>query len=271
MKLEGTKVLLSGKFEGYSADELRAELVERGAQVVDSVAPDVEVVFAGAEAGLEVDEARELGIRISTEDDMKAALTGGEPPAKPLPPGSAAPVLPTNGPPDAPIGGSSAPVSQAAQSPAAPALNQPDDGDDEGARVFEKGARVKIVGGLEGVGTVGEIFWWGESKFGDGMRAGVSADDEQKYWVDEENLGWPDEEVPDEVMEAAEQASQFRRGDEVTVKSGKDAGAAGTIFWWGESKWGDGMRAGVETDDGEKVWVDAEHLERVEVEDDIPF
>ena len=41
-------------------------------------------------------------------------------------------------------------------------------------RMFGKGARVKIVGGVEGVGEVGEIFWWGESKFGQGMRAGVS-------------------------------------------------------------------------------------------------
>ena len=57
----------------------------------------------------------------------------------------------------------------------------------------------------------------------------------------------------------AKEAARFDRGDRVRVISGKDEGAEGTIFWWGESKFGDGMRAGIETDGG-KVWVDAIHL-----------
>lgn len=52
---------------------------------------------------------------------------------------------------------------------------------------FERGARVRIVGG-KGKGVAGEVFWWGKSKFGDGMRAGVTGDDGEKYWVDADDL-----------------------------------------------------------------------------------
>ncbi len=134
----------------------------------------------------------------------------------------------------------------------------------EGTREFGRGVTVKIVGGKEGVGHVGDIFWWGESKYGEGMRAGVSGPGDISYWVDEENLGWPDEEVPEEVLKAAEAAGEMGKGDRVLVKAGRDSGAEGVIFWWGESKYGEGMRAGLETDDGKTIWADAGDLEVVD-------
>lgn len=47
-----------------------------------------------------------------------------------------------------------------------------------------KGATVEITGGREGVGKCGEVFWVGDSKFGQGMRYGVKTPDGTTYWVD---------------------------------------------------------------------------------------
>lgn len=266
MKLDGTSVVITGSFSGYGDGELQKALEERGATVV-GMSPAVELVVAGDEPGTEYDEARELGIRVVESDGLEALLEGRE--LKPATTTAAPPAEPTDVP--EPPAGLTGPAGAAA----AAAEAEKAKGDDDGERTFEKGARVKIVSGLEGVGVVGEIFWWGESKFGDGMRAGVSPDDEDEtYWVDEEHLGWPDEDIPEEVMEAAEQASVFSKGDRVRVTSGKHEGATGVIFWWGESKWGDGMRAGINTDDDDTAWVDAEHLESAEpdeADDPIPF
>jgi hypothetical protein len=38
-------------------------------------------------------------------------------------------------------------------------------------------------------------------------------------------------------------------------------GTEGVIFWYGKSKYGDGMRVGMKTDDGETHWVDARFVE----------
>ena len=269
MRLKGTRVVLTGSFAAFDGRDVRAALADRGAIVVEDVAPGVEVVFAGEGAGSEVDAARELGVRVKGADDLQAALSAEEPPDDEIdtsfdvgsfdlePPA----YLMEDAPPP-----EDAPVASAAPTASSGATN----------REFDRGATVKIVGGKQGVGEVGEIFWWGESKYGDGMRAGVKSPDGETYWVDEADLGWPDEEIPAEVVEAAKEASEFGRGDRVRVKSGKDQGAEGTIFWWGESKWGKGMRAGVETGEGEKLWIDAEHLESLdaddaEPDDDLPF
>lgn len=124
-----------------------------------------------------------------------------------------------------------------------------------GPRVFEKGATVKVVSGPEAVGMIGQIFWWGNSKFGAGMRAGVDGVDGEKYWIDEEHLGWPDEEVEDPSQ------PRLGKGVEANVTGGEHQGASGTIFWWGKSKYGEGMRAGLETEGGETLWVDESDLE----------
>jgi hypothetical protein len=53
---------------------------------------------------------------------------------------------------------------------------------------FDKGDRVTITAGPNGVGIAGSIFWTGESRYGKGMRFGVKGDDEATYWVDENQV-----------------------------------------------------------------------------------
>ena len=311
MQLKGAKVLLTGTFKGQKLEALEEQLAGQGAKVVKKVSMEVEAVFAGDEPGKEFDQARELGIRVYSSGDLSALLSGEQPvaekavvddnmydgymmdasmeggPADYVVYEEAYAMPPEDGgkpakSPGAPVASSASKGSRknnsSQQSSSKPAKSS--GGGQE--KKFDKGDRVKIVSGLEGVGVVGEIFWWGESKFGEGMRAGVSGPGDTSYWVDEEHLGWPDEEIDDEVIEAAKVASQFKRGDHVRVVSGKDAGAEGTIFWWGESKFGDGMRAGIEVSGGDKVWAAASGLEHSDgggasddlepiADDDIPF
>ncbi len=278
MDLKGKKIVLTGSFGDLSRDEAISKLEAAGAEVTDSMGFDVDFVFAGEGAGAAIDDAMELGVRIregsSLDDLMSGKGSVGPAPDLQMPHDAEMELPPAElaAPPrDEPL--RSAPHTADAKAPSQGASKaKPTPNPSSGERVMEKGARVRIVGGYEGVGEVGDIFWWGESKFGEGMRAGVTAEDGTKYWVDEENLAWPDADIDPEVLEEAKKAAEFGKGDRVRIKNGKDAGVEGTIFWWGESKWGDGMRAGIETDDGETVWSDAADLEAVEgPEDDIPF
>lgn len=312
MQLKGAKVLLTGNFKGQQLEALEEQLAAQGAKVVKKVSMEVEAVFAGDEPGREYDQARELGIRVYSSKDLSLLLSGKTPTAEKetvddsmydgymmdaaMDAGPADYVVyeeayamsPEAGgkpakSPGAPVASSDSRGKSSRQQSSTPKPTKAARNDGDGqAKNFDKGDRVKIVSGLEGVGVVGEIFWWNKSKFGEGMRAGISGPGDTTYWVDEEHLGWPDEEIDDEVIEAAKVAAQFKRGDNVRVVSGKDAGAEGTIFWWGESKFGDGMRAGIEVSGGDKVWAAANELEHADgggsdddldpiSDDDIPF
>lgn len=54
----------------------------------------------------------------------------------------------------------------------------------------------------------------------------------------------------------------FGKGTRVRIIKGDNAKTLGEIFWWGRSKWGHGMRAGItpDSDPNEKLWVDAAEL-----------
>lgn len=55
------------------------------------------------------------------------------------------------------------------------------------------------------------------------------------------------------------------KGKRVKVVKGRKAkGVEGTVFWHGKNKYGDGMRVGIKSDDGETHWVDVTHVEELE-------
>jgi hypothetical protein len=76
---------------------------------------------------------------------------------------------------------------------------------------LDKGQRVRITGGREGVGVEGEIFWVGESRYGPGMRYGVRGPGEDEtYWVDSphvEPIGDPPEKAAPEPAVATAAAA----------------------------------------------------------------
>jgi hypothetical protein len=72
-----------------------------------------------------------------------------------------------------------------------------------------------------------------------------------------------DENQPDD-----DQAETFGKGLRVRIAEGEDAGARGEIVWWGRSKYGPEMRAGVQTEEDEKIWVDATQLRAIDDQGD---
>jgi hypothetical protein len=86
---------------------------------------------------------------------------------------------------------------------------------------LSKGDRVKITSGREGVGTTGEIFWVGDSKFGVGLRYGVRVSEDETYWVDEAHV---------ELVEKGEGGGGGRRasrGSDATPPPKRTQAAAG--------------------------------------------
>lgn len=85
----------------------------------------------------------------------------------------------------------------------------------EAKPALAKGQRVMITRGA-GKGTAGEVFWTGDSKFGNGMRYGVRADDEQTYWVDDHELEVSTEPAPERAASAAraDQGGEFSDASE---------------------------------------------------------
>lgn len=71
-----------------------------------------------------------------------------------------------------------------------------------------KGATVKITSGKEGVGESGEVFWTGDSKYGQGMRYGVKTPDGTTYWVD----GMFVTQTADAPARASSESDEFRDG-----------------------------------------------------------
>lgn len=127
-----------------------------------------------------------------------------------------------------------------------------------------KGDRVKIISG-KGKDQSGSIFWVGDSRYGDGKRYGVSADDGETYWVDQEHVEAAGEAPP------ADPGETFDKNDRVRFKNRGREGT-GTVFWTGKSRQGPGQRLGVRDDENpdDAVWIDARFCERIEGEAPAP-
>lgn len=130
---------------------------------------------------------------------------------------------------------------------------------------MEKGARVRIVGGRQGKGQLGNIFWKGPDKFNGGERFGVKADDGETYWVSERDVeeatgappAKPAASGGPSASPAAATGESFQKGDRVAFSAGGRE-QQGQVFWTGPSKSGGGQRLGIKPEDGgETVWLDA--------------
>lgn len=71
--------------------------------------------------------------------------------------------------------------------------------------------------------------------------------------------------MSEEESSTTEAPEPIGRGTRIRVVDGEAEGMEGEIFWWGRSKWGHGMRAGVEVDgSGDKIWIDAKELRAID-------
>ena len=129
---------------------------------------------------------------------------------------------------------------------------------------MKKGTRVQIIGGRNGKGESGTIFWTGKNKWGDGERFGVRADSGETYWVADKDV-----EPTNAAPPPAEAGPTFNKGDRVAF-SVRGREGTGTVFWIGKSKHGPGQRLGVRDDDPESsedaVWLEARQARAIEGE-----
>ncbi|MBE1236470.1 NAD-dependent DNA ligase LigA [Phaeovibrio sulfidiphilus] len=70
----GKTVVFTGTLEKMGRSEAKARALERGAKVAGSVSKKTDFVVVGADAGSKETKARELGLRILTEDEFLALL-----------------------------------------------------------------------------------------------------------------------------------------------------------------------------------------------------
>lgn len=156
-----------------------------------------------------------------------------------------------------------------------------------------KGMRVKIHKGANRL-REGTVFWLGDGN--QGPRCGIKTDEDETLWanvddvratsvvdtgrVDDDEKDDADGDEADKFIAAATQKKPaakkkttapaapaktdgLEKGTQVQWTKGRLSGT-GTVFWLGQNKFGEGMRAGVKDDETkETVWVDADDCKPV--------
>jgi len=74
MPLNGVQVVLTGKLNNYSRDEIKENLISKGAKVSSSVSSKTNFVIAGENAGSKLKKAIELNVRIYDENEYESIL-----------------------------------------------------------------------------------------------------------------------------------------------------------------------------------------------------
>ena len=74
MPLRGKQIVITGKLNNYSRDELKEILIGMGANVTSSVSSKTSILIAGEKAGSKLRKAESLGVDIINNDQCEAFL-----------------------------------------------------------------------------------------------------------------------------------------------------------------------------------------------------
>jgi DNA ligase (NAD+) len=72
--LAGKTIVVTGTLQKFSRDEIKEFIVAQGGKAAGSVSKKTDYVVAGEEAGSKLDKARELGVKVLTEDEFLALI-----------------------------------------------------------------------------------------------------------------------------------------------------------------------------------------------------
>jgi DNA ligase (NAD+) len=75
--LDGWTVVLTGGLEGFTRDEAKRAVEDRGGKVTSSVSKKTSVVVVGSDPGSKAERARELGLPVVDEAGFVALLASG--------------------------------------------------------------------------------------------------------------------------------------------------------------------------------------------------
>ncbi|MDG1203210.1 MAG: hypothetical protein P8N65_05040, partial [SAR86 cluster bacterium] len=74
LPLNGIQVVLTGKLTNFSRDEIKENLILKGAKVASSVSSKTNFVIAGENAGSKLKKALELNVKIYDENEYESIL-----------------------------------------------------------------------------------------------------------------------------------------------------------------------------------------------------
>jgi DNA ligase (NAD+) len=70
-------IVVTGTLKGYSRAEIESLITKNGGTASSSVSRKTDFVLAGEEAGSKLDKAKELGVRVLTEDEFREIIQAG--------------------------------------------------------------------------------------------------------------------------------------------------------------------------------------------------
>ncbi|MGD0898034.1 MAG: NAD-dependent DNA ligase LigA [Thermoguttaceae bacterium] len=74
--LEGKTLVVTGTLMKYGRDQINEVITQHGGHAASSVSKSTDYVVAGEKAGSKLDKARQLGVRVLTEDEFEKLLDG---------------------------------------------------------------------------------------------------------------------------------------------------------------------------------------------------
>ncbi len=77
--LQGMTFVVTGTLTDFTREEVKAFIQERGGKVVDSVSRNITYIVVGQDAGSKLDKARQLDVKILSEDDLRQLASGSAP------------------------------------------------------------------------------------------------------------------------------------------------------------------------------------------------